>query len=103
MASTIDPVCGMTVDTGSAVGQATYLGRTYYFCSKECEQRFEAEPERYTQFAEAPLADSPEVLEKHDPPFTRAGGIVAPKFGSAGSGGAEYERLPEAHDDREAR
>ena len=103
MASTIDPVCGMTIDPESAAGQSTYQDRTYYFCSQQCEQRFEAEPGRYTQFAEAPLADSPEVLEKHDPPFTKAGGIVAPKFGSAGSGGAEYERLPEAHDDREAR
>ena len=93
----------MTIDTESAVRKSTNQGRTYYFCSKDCELRFEAEPDRYTQFAEVPLADSPDVLEKHDPPFTKAGGIVAPKSGSAGSGGAEYERLPEAHDDREAR
>jgi Cu+-exporting ATPase len=37
-------------------------------------------------------------LERHEPPHTRAGGIVAPKFGSAGSGGLEYEKGPERHD-----
>lgn len=38
--------------------------------------------------------------ERHEPPYTKSGGFVAPKFGAAGSGGAEYERLPESHDDR---
>ena len=33
--------------------------------------------------------------EKPNPPRTTAGGITAPKFGSAGSGGAEYEPGPE--------
>ena len=31
------------------------------------------------------------------PPYTKSDGIVAPKFGAAGSGGAEYERGPETH------
>lgn len=39
-----------------------------------------------------------EPLERHEPPYTKSDGIVAPKFGSAGSGGAEYERGPEMHD-----
>ena len=43
--------------------------------------------------------DEPE-LEKHDHPHTH-GPIIAPKFGSAGSGGAEFERLPEQHEDDE--
>lgn len=30
-----------------------------------------------------------------NPPFTTKHGITAPKFGSAGSGGAEYEPGPE--------
>lgn len=43
-----------------------------------------------------------EELEKHEPPHT-TDPIPAPKFGSAGSGGAEFERLPEQHDEgREA-
>jgi hypothetical protein len=45
-----------------------------------------------------PAGDRTEELERHEPPYTKAGGMVAPKFGSAGSGGAEYERGPEMHD-----
>lgn len=39
-----------------------------------------------------------EPLERHEPPYTKSDGIVAPKFGAAGSGGAEHERGPEMHD-----
>ena len=41
--------------------------------------------------------ESDPPLEKHDHPHTH-GKIPAPKFGSAGSGGAEFERLPEQHE-----
>jgi YHS domain-containing protein len=101
MASTKDRVCGMTVDTEKAAAQTNYKGRTYYFCSQACEQRFEAQPERYAPFAEEPLADrAPAVEDPNDLPRTKAGGMPAPKFGSAGSGGAEFERI---HEDRDAR
>ena len=39
-----------------------------------------------------------EELERHEPPRTPTGPVTAPKFGSAGSGGAEYERLPEQYE-----
>ena len=42
-------------------------------------------------------------MERHEPPYTTTGGISAPKFGSAGSGGLEYERLPERHGPDEPR
>jgi Cu+-exporting ATPase len=42
-----DPVCGMTVDPHTAKHRAEYRGRTYYFCSGRCRERFEAEPEKY--------------------------------------------------------
>jgi Cu+-exporting ATPase len=41
----IDPICGMTVDPATAAGQAEYQGRTYYFCSRSCLERFKADPE----------------------------------------------------------
>ena len=41
-----------------------------------------------------------EQLEQHEPPYTTLGFLTSPKFGSAGSGGLEYERLPEAHASR---
>jgi len=43
-----DPVCGMEVESGAAPGgNATYEGETYDFCSRECHDRFEANPGAY--------------------------------------------------------
>lgn len=97
MARVKDVVCGMTIDSDSAAGQSQFEGRTFYFCSAQCKQQFDADPNRYATNATS-LADRAEPHEQHEPPFTKSGGMIAPKFGSAGSGGAEYERLPEAHD-----
>ncbi|MFL5920987.1 MAG: permease [Gaiellaceae bacterium] len=41
-----DPVCGMTVDRGTAPS-LEHGGRRYYFCGPGCLARFEADPERY--------------------------------------------------------
>jgi Cu+-exporting ATPase len=103
MARVKDPVCGMMIDSESAAAQSTFQDRTYYFCSQQCLRDFEAQPDRYVESAKPEVADRADSLEQHEPPYTKAGGMVAPKFGAAGSGGAEYERLPEAHDDREGR
>jgi Cu+-exporting ATPase len=43
----IDPVCGMTVDPASAAGSVVHAGKTYYFCSTHCVQKFRANPETY--------------------------------------------------------
>jgi len=43
-----DPVCGMEVDEQPAARKSEYQGHTYYFCSPGCQQRFEADPTRYT-------------------------------------------------------
>lgn len=101
MTRVTDPVCGMTIDSDSAAGQSQYEGRTFYFCSAECKRQFDANPSRYAGKAQSSTADRAETLEQHEPRFTKSGGMIAPKFGSAGSGGAEYERLPEAHDREE--
>jgi Cu+-exporting ATPase len=42
-----DPVCGMTINPESAVGTHTHAGRTYYFCSESCQQRFTSRPEQF--------------------------------------------------------
>lgn len=42
-----DPVCGMTVDPQKAAGKAEHAGKTYYFCSTRCKERFEKEPEKF--------------------------------------------------------
>ena len=43
----IDPVCGMTVDVAAARYRSTFDGRTYYFCSSGCLERFSADPAAY--------------------------------------------------------
>jgi YHS domain-containing protein len=44
-----DPVCGMSVDEKSAPVRTTYAGQTYYFCSNECFQKFNANPKTYAK------------------------------------------------------
>jgi P-type Cu+ transporter len=93
MAQVKDPVCGMAVDTFAPGARSMFGGRAFYFCSEACQQQFEANPTRYldgTVRADAVLTEDAE------PPHTKTGPIVAPKFGSAGSGGAEYEPPPAA-------
>lgn len=90
-----DPVCGMMVDVTTSYSEAVG-GQTYYFCSENCRQRFDENPSAYGASPTSGTSD----LEQHEPPHTTLGGVTAPKFGSAGSGGAEFERLPEQHDDR---
>ncbi len=48
MATATDPVCGMRVDTSDAPEKVDHDGATYYFCSKDCRQEFEANPSDYT-------------------------------------------------------
>jgi P-type Cu+ transporter len=40
----IDPICGMRVNPDTAAGKSDYQGITYYFCSKGCVDRFDANP-----------------------------------------------------------
>jgi YHS domain-containing protein len=43
----LDPVCGMDVFPATAAATVTHDGHTFYFCSKECADRFRADPGRY--------------------------------------------------------
>ena len=43
-----DPVCGMDVVPETAAGSIEHDGRTIYFCSRHCLERFKADPARYT-------------------------------------------------------
>jgi len=44
-----DVVCGMDVEPGQAAATTQYQGKTYYFCSKECKTRFDANPSQYAR------------------------------------------------------
>ena len=47
MAMVTDPVCGMRIDDGEAVGSIEFQGRTYHFCSEACREAFAADPALY--------------------------------------------------------
>lgn len=43
----IDPVCGMQVEKEKAAGSSSYKGEVYYFCSIQCKDKFDQDPEKY--------------------------------------------------------
>lgn len=48
MATAIDPICKMEVDTDNPNGGfSEYNGTSYYFCAPGCKVAFDAEPEKY--------------------------------------------------------
>ncbi len=42
-----DVVCGMSVDPTKAAATTQRQGKSYYFCSRGCEEKFRADPEKY--------------------------------------------------------
>ncbi len=46
-----DPVCGMVVDPATTKFNSDYQGRTYYFCSSACAEKFKKAPETYLSAA----------------------------------------------------
>jgi len=49
MAMAKDPVCGMQVSEGGAAATSQHMGKTVYFCSQACKEKFDANPQAYTQ------------------------------------------------------
>ncbi len=47
MAIAIDPVCGMEVETETALLVLVHDGTTYYFCGRGCLLDFQDDPEKY--------------------------------------------------------
>ncbi len=59
-----DPVCGMTVDPAHAAGKLEYQGKTYYFCSQHCVEKFRTDPATFL---------APKVTTGGTPVATRPG------------------------------
>lgn len=45
-----DPVCGMEVDESTEY-QSTHEGRNHYFCSEDCQEKFDEMPQQYAGIA----------------------------------------------------
>ena len=92
-----DPVCGMSVDPAKPAGSHLHEGKTYYFCSPRCAERFAKEPARFlaapgTAGMELPLAVPPSAFQSEkkirytcpmDPEIIQFGPGVCPKCGMA--------------------
>ena len=53
----------MTVNPEDAAGSYEYNGRTYYFCSTQCLQKFREDPERFLSKSTAPMESSPVTIQ----------------------------------------
>ncbi len=47
-----DPVCGMDLTYDTAQARSEYNGQTYYFCSLDCKEQFDKDPEKYVAQAQ---------------------------------------------------
>jgi YHS domain-containing protein len=45
----VDPVCVKPVNPHNAYWMIWYRGTPYYFCSEECQLKFDHKPEQYRQ------------------------------------------------------
>ncbi len=82
--TSIDPVCGMTVDPNSAAGSHFHDGTEYHFCSNSCLAKFKAEPDKYldgSATADQPL-DVEYTCPMH-PEIVQIGPGSCPKCGMA--------------------
>src|SRR5262245_1947540 len=73
----IDPVCGMTVVPARAAGSHPHAGQTYFFCSRQCLEKFKADPLRYLRKPE-PFSGGLVQLGGLEPPTTRARAAATP-------------------------
>jgi len=44
-----DPVCGMQIDEKKATATSMHNGERYAFCSQDCKNKFDLNPDRYSQ------------------------------------------------------
>lgn len=86
-----DPVCGMTVSADSP-HQLEHQGQSYYFCSARCLDKFNQQPEHYTEPSQrtapqpaAPAADTtytcpmhPEIQQDHPGSCPKCGMALEP-------------------------
>ncbi|HXV62832.1 MAG TPA: heavy metal translocating P-type ATPase [Vicinamibacteria bacterium] len=52
--TSVDPVCGMTVEPSQAAGSVVHGDTTFHFCSQHCIERFRRDPSAYAQTDSAP-------------------------------------------------
>ena len=61
--ASVDPVCGMMVNPNSAAGSYEHKGKTYYFCSAHCLNKFRQDPERFIKESTKTEETKPVAIE----------------------------------------
>jgi len=61
----LDPVCGMSVDPATAKWTAEVEGKTWYFCSEGCRNKFVADPAAYRDTSRFSLPMPPGAHHHH--------------------------------------
>ncbi|MDA0734153.1 MAG: YHS domain-containing protein [Chloroflexi bacterium] len=76
MATAVDPICQMDVNTDNpSGGQSEYQGTTYYFCAPGCKRAFDQDPEKY-------LSAEDEVMpHQHHAPEPPKASFISRLFG----------------------
>lgn len=59
----LDIVCGRAIETSGSVWASWYHGQMYFFCSLECHEKFELEPEDYLPLP--PATSLPDEVTMH--------------------------------------
>jgi Cu+-exporting ATPase len=54
-----DPVCGMNVDPSAAAATVSHIGKTYYFCSRGCAEKFQSDAAKYLSGSASPSKATP--------------------------------------------
>jgi Cu+-exporting ATPase len=92
-----DPVCGMDVSAPSDERKFEYEGKSYFFCSSSCLEKFKNDPEKYLGKTEKPQKEAqpsgsytcpmhPEVLQDHPGACPICGMALEPKIATADEG-----------------
>jgi YHS domain-containing protein len=67
-ATAVDPACGMSIKKSETKISIEYDGKTYFFCSQECKEKFLQDPEKYVNKDEEKVTCpvSGEVIRKSE-------------------------------------
>jgi len=88
----IDPVCGMAINPEKAAGEFSFEDKRYWFCSKSCLSKFQANPATYIDHSRAanglmpkdnPPVGAPEFTCPMHPDIRKHGPGACPKCGMA--------------------
>ncbi len=100
-----DPVCGMSTESPGAYATYDYQGKTFYFCSHHCLDKFKADPARYVAgdsesiTSVSPKAEKgivytcpmhPEIRQKHPGDCPKCGMALEPDMPEVSREKTEY-------------